>query len=49
MTEPVRWVVLVVRVTPEQHAKLTEYARDRKKSAAWVVRSLVERLEAPKV
>lgn len=37
-------IVLYVRVTPEQHAKLQRKAKKKDRSVAWVIRSLVDRL-----
>ena len=39
-------VPLYVRITPEQHAKLQQVAQQKDRSVAWVIRSLIDRLEA---
>lgn len=37
-------VPLYVRITSEQHAKLERVAKDKDRSVAWVIRSLIDRL-----
>lgn len=38
------WTPLYIRITPEQHAKLERVAKQRDRSVAWVIRSLIDRL-----
>jgi predicted HicB family RNase H-like nuclease len=43
-----QWKTFLVRITPEQHAKLERIARDRDRSIAWVIRNLIDRVQEPK-
>ena len=41
-------VLIHVRITPEQHAKLERIAKQKDRSAAWVIRNLIDRVTEPK-
>jgi hypothetical protein len=45
---PEQWKTFLVRVTPEQHAKLERIARSKDRSVAWVIRSMIDRVTEPK-
>lgn len=39
-----QWKTFLVRVTPEQHAKLERIAEQKERSLAWVVRNMIDRV-----